>query len=124
MKSIFEQNHGTYTLGPDGIYYPDITIPEDEKHPLGKYSQMRFDYLRSERPILFNSMHVTGKLYPHLHEIDSAAHSRMELMMKQQIEKDHIAEQLKAEHQMEWIQKMNTARSIAEEVILSELIYC
>ena len=124
MKSIFEQNHGTYTLGNDGVYYPNIVIPEEEKVPLGKYGMMRFDYLRTERPSLFSTLLLAGKLYSHLHEIDSAAHSRMELMMKQQIDRNHITEQLKAEHQMEWVQKMNTAKCIAEEMILDELIYC
>ena len=29
-KSIFEQMGGTYTLGADGKYYPDLSVPEEE----------------------------------------------------------------------------------------------
>lgn len=122
MTSIFEQNGGTYTLGPDGIFYPNITIPEEEKQPLGKYGQMRFDYLRHERPIFFNTLLITGKLYAHLKEVDSAANGRMELMMNQLADQMQITEQLKAEDQMEWVRRMNTARNLAEETVLSELV--
>lgn len=122
MATIFEQKHGTYTLGFDGIYYPDITIPDEEKQPLGKYGQMRFDHLRSERPILFNTMLITGKLYAHLKEIDSTANNRMVLMMKQLAVQMKITEQMKAEDQMEWVRRMNAAHSIAEETILAELV--
>lgn len=30
MKSLFEEMGGTYTLGADGMYYPDLELPEEE----------------------------------------------------------------------------------------------
>ena len=36
MKSLFEEMGGTYTLGADGMYYPDLRLPEEEPH-YGKY---------------------------------------------------------------------------------------
>lgn len=36
-KSIFEQMGGTYTLGEDGMYYPDLKLPTDEEPRYGKY---------------------------------------------------------------------------------------
>ena len=35
-----------------------------------------------------------------------------------------VTEQLKAENQMEWVGRMNSIRNRAEEIILSELVYC
>ena len=33
MKSIFEELGGTYTLGEDGMYYPNLELPvEEEPH--------------------------------------------------------------------------------------------
>ena len=32
MKSLFEEMGGTYTLGADGMYYPDLELPEEEPH--------------------------------------------------------------------------------------------
>ena len=29
MKSIFEEMGGTYTLGEDEMYYPDLELPVD-----------------------------------------------------------------------------------------------
>ena len=29
MKSLFEEMGGTYTLGADGMYYPDLALPEE-----------------------------------------------------------------------------------------------
>ena len=29
MKSLYEDMGGTYTLGTDGMYYPDLELPEN-----------------------------------------------------------------------------------------------
>ena len=47
MKSLFEQMGGTYTLGADGIYYPNLSLPEEEEPRYGKYGRMRHAYLKA-----------------------------------------------------------------------------
>ena len=42
MKSTFEKMGGTYTLGADGIYYPNLVSTDEEPH-YGKYGMMRKD---------------------------------------------------------------------------------
>lgn len=32
MKSIFEEMGGAYTLGADGMYDPNLVLPEEEPH--------------------------------------------------------------------------------------------
>ena len=50
MKSIFEEMGGTYTLGADGMYYPNLELPEEEPH-YGKYGKIRLHYLKENRKV-------------------------------------------------------------------------
>ena len=56
MKSLFEEMGGTYTLGADGMYYPDLELPEEEPH-YGKYGRMR---LRQPACTILRSFSVIG----------------------------------------------------------------
>ena len=123
MKSIFEEMGGTYTLGADGMYYPDIALPEEEPH-YSKYGRMRLHYLKEHRKVLYNTLLLEGKLVAHLNEIDDTAHRRMELLTRQMQERQGINGALKAHDQMVWVGAMNNIRNAAEEIVLSELIYC
>lgn len=44
-------------------------------------------------------------------------------LVEQLTEKDDITEQLKAENQMLWVQRMNAVRDTATEIINNEMIY-
>ena len=56
-------------------------------------------------------------------KIDEAARNRMELIMPEPAKQYDVAEQLKAENQMEWVRQMNACKAQAEEVVKAELIY-
>ena len=56
-------------------------------------------------------------------EIDEAARNRIELIVRSLVEQNGVAEQLKAENQMEWVRQMNACKAQAEEVVKAELIY-
>ena len=45
-------------------------------------------------------------------------------LVEQMKKVEGVTERLKAENQMEWVGRMNNIRSRAEEVVLSELVYC
>lgn len=47
----------------------------------------------------------------------------MDVIMEYILQKEGIAEDLKARDQMEWVRRMNSIRSIVEEIVLRELIY-
>lgn len=47
MKSIFEEMGGTYILGEDGMYYPNLELPVEEEPHYGKYGRMRKHTYRS-----------------------------------------------------------------------------
>ena len=123
QKSIFEQLGGTYAEVGDYLI-PDLVIDETEQGPIGKYGRMRKNYLKEHRPILFTNLTVTGKLYQHLAEIDKACEDRVELITRQMVKQEGVSEALKAADQMQWVRLMNSIRDRAEEIVLSELVYC
>lgn len=123
MKSLYEQIGGTYTLGADGMYYPNLGLPEEETPRYGKYGRMRHTYLREHKKAFYTTLLFGGKLVAHLNEIDDAANAQMELITKQMAKSQGVTEALKAKDQMAWVEAMNNIRNAAEEVVLSELIY-
>ena len=122
QKSIFEQMGGTYTQVGDYLL-PNLTIDESEQQPIGKYGRMRKRYLKEHRRVLYPNLLVTGKLAQHLDAIDKACEERMELLMQQMAKQEGVTEVLKATDQMEWVRRMNSIRSRAEEIVLHELVY-
>ena len=124
MASLFEEMGGTYTLGTDGMYYPNLVLPEEETPRYGKYGRMRHTYLREHKKAYYTMLLFDGKLVAHLNEIDDTANARMELITKQMAKSQGITEALKAKEQMAWVGAMHNIRNAAEEVVISELIYC
>ena len=123
MKSLYEQIGGTYTLGADGMYYPNLGLPEEETPRYGKYGRMRHTYLREHKKAYYTTLLFAGKLVAHLNEIDDAANAQMELVTKQMAKTQGITEALKAKDQMAWVGAMNNIRNAAEEIVLCEVIY-
>ena len=70
--------------------------------PLGHYGRLRRAYPEMHRPILFNELVLSDKLFEHCAEIDEAARNRMELIVRSPAERNGVAEQLKAENQSEF----------------------
>ncbi len=75
------------------------------------------------RPILFNELVLSDKLFEHCAEIDEAARNRMELIVPQLAKQYGVTERLKAENQMEWVRQMNACKAQAEAIVKFELIY-
>ena len=108
-----------------GDYYlPNLVIEDTEVNPIGKYGRMRKRYLKERRPVLYSNLLLFGKLFQHLAEIDGVCEERMELLTRQMTKQEGVTEQLKAADQMEWVRRMNSIRSRAEEIVLNDLIYC
>lgn len=115
------ENSLTYTMNGD-YQIPDLKLTEQPEKPLGKYGRMRKAYLKEHRPILYNQLLLSEKLYPHLLEIDETAQSRLEQLMPQLAKDAGATEQLKASDPMRWVGLMNTCKAQAEEILMAELI--
>lgn len=122
MKSTFEKMGGTYILGADGIYYPNLVSTDEEPH-YGKYGMMRKTYLKEHRPAMYSLYMLEDRLVEHLNLVDDEAQERMVILVRQMMERQGIAEELKARDQMAWVRAVNGIRNMAEEIVLNELIY-
>ena len=122
MKSTFEKMGGTYTLGADGIYYPNLVSTDEEAH-YGKYGMLRKPYLKEHRPAMYSLYMLEDRLTEHLNTVDDEAQERMDILVSQMMEKQGITEELKARDQMEWVRAVNNVRNAAEEIVLKELVY-
>ena len=84
---------------------------------------MRKRYLKEQHPVIFSVLLLSGKMYPHLMEIDEACEGRTELIVLQMAKREGVTEALKAADQMAWVARMNSIRSRAEEIVLHDLVY-
>ena len=122
MKSTFEKMGGTYTLGTDGIYYPNLVSTDEESH-YGKYGMMRKVYLKEHRPAMYSLYMLEDRLVEHLNLVDDEAQERMFILVRQMMERQGIVEELKARDQMAWVGAVNNIQNAAEEIVLKELVY-
>ena len=117
------QEHGIrYQLEGD-YYLPVLELPE-ENRPIGRWGRLHKAYLKNHRPILYQSLLLSGKLYTVLADLNEQATERCRLIIRQMAETEGITEELKANNPMCWVQAMNSIRSRAEEIIQAEMIYC
>ena len=106
-----------------GDYYiPGPTLSE-ESRPIGKWGRMHRDYLREHKPIQYNCLLLSGKLWTYLADLNEQAQDRLERMIDQMKMAEGVTEELKAVDPMAWIQRMNNTRARAEEIIREELIF-
>ena len=95
MKSTFEKMGGTYTLGADGIYYPNLVSTDEEPH-YGKYGMIRKTYLKEHRPALYSLYMLEDRLVEHLNLVDDEAQERRDILVCQMMEKQGITEDQKS----------------------------
>lgn len=113
---------GTYTLGEDGIYYPNLISTDEEPH-YGKYGMMRRTYLKEYRPTIYSLYMLEDRLTEHLNAVDDEAQEKVDILVHQMMEKQGITEEMKVYDQMVWGGSVNNIWNAAEEIVLKELIY-
>ena len=121
-KTIFEQTGDTYTIQGD-YRLPDLTLPPEEKRPIGVWGQRRLRYLKQHHKILYYNLLTSGKLRSHLADVEEEAQSLFFRLVKEYSEREGVTEQLKAENPMEWVRRMNNIRSRGTKVVSHVLIY-
>ena len=117
------QEHGIrYQLEGD-YYLPVMKLPE-ENRPIGRWGRLHKAYLKNHRPVLYQSLLLSGKLYTVLADLNEEATERCSLIIRQMAEAEGITEELKANDLMRWVKALNSIRSWEEEIIQAEMIYC
>ena len=123
MKSLFEELGGTYTLGKDGMYYPNLVIEETDQRSIGKWGRMHREYLKEQHPSLYQRLILNGTMGRHLAYANGRATAMLERLIAQMVKQEGITDQLKAEQPMVWVGRMNSIRNRAEEIVMEEVIH-
>ena len=123
MKSLFEELGGTYTLGKDGMYYPNLAIEKTDQRSIGKWGRMHREYLKEQHPSLYQRLILNGTMGRHLAYADGRATAMLESLIAQMVKQEGVTEQLKAEQPMVWVGRMNSIRNRAEEIVMEEVIH-
>ena len=106
-----------------GDYFiPNLTLPE-ETRPIGKWGRMHREYLKEHKPIQYNCLLLSGKLWTYLADLNEQAQDRLERIIDQMKTAEGVTEELKAADPMAWVGAMNNIRASAEEIIREELIF-
>ena len=116
-QRIYNEHTGiSYTL--QGNYYlPDLALPEQEDKPNGLWGQRHLRYIKQYHKVRYTSLLTGGKLNGYLADIDKHAEDMFFRLVKQMAEREGVSETLKAENQMEWVQRINSIRNRAIEIV-------
>ena len=106
-----------------GYLIPNLTLPAEEKQPIGIWGQLHLQYIRQHKQVLYTELLMSGKLNSYLAGIDRQAAEMFFRLMDQMAEREGITEKLKEENQMLWIGKMSAIQEVAMEIVSSDLIY-
>ena len=122
-KSTHDNANGLdYTLVNDH-YLPNLTAAASAEYPTGRWGRLHKKYLEEHHPVRYNQLVLSGELGGYLDTLDEQADEQFALIIRQMQEAEGVTEALKAADQLEWVRRMNSIRSRAEEIIKSELIF-
>ena len=122
-KYIYDNSNGLWYELHGNDYLPCLVIPEEKIHTIGIWGRKHQMCLREHRPMIYNDLVLTGKLYSYLADIDTQTRARLDLLVAQMAEKEGINEQLKAQDQLSWVGVISSICNRAEEIINTEVIF-
>lgn len=100
-----------------GDYYLIAGDNEPEERPIGIWGQRHLRYLKQHRRMVYAELLTSGKLNEYLADLNEQAEDMFSQLVKELTEKEGITETLKATDQMEWVQRMNSVRETATEIV-------
>ena len=112
MQITFEKLGGTYRQVGDYLL-PNIEAPKSPQ--IGIWGQRRLQYLRTNKRMLYTTMLMGDTLKAHLEEVDKFAEEMFHQLTMQMKAQEGVTEELKANNQMEWVQRMNSIRNRVSE---------
>ena len=104
-------------------YYPLLDLGEQTTYEIGKYGNLHLDFLKKHRRGTYTTLYTDNRLNEHLHSIDLQAREQIDLLTAQMAEQMDVTEELKASDPMRWVRLMNNIKSLAEEIVLKEVVY-
>ena len=123
-KELSKNKYGIEYTKVGDFYLPNIALPKPRRTGnIGKYGRLRLQYLEEHHKAECMLMRINNELTSHLLDIEDECRTRVESLVEQMAKKENITEELKANNQLEWVQKMNNIKNRAEEIAYNEIIY-
>ena len=122
-KYIFNEDNGLWYELTGDYYLPCVTAPTEEKQAVGVWGQRHLRYIREHKKAFYTSLLTSGKLQSYLADVEEQAQELFDRLMKQRVECEGITETLKADNQMEWVQRMNALWAAVTETVNAEVIF-
>ena len=122
-KTIYNESNGLWYELQGDYYIPCLTVPAEEEKTIGIWGQRHLRHIKQERKALYTELLTSGRLNTYLADINEQAAEQMLLLTEQMAEREGVTEQLKAQDQMQWVQRMNNIRDRATEIVNHDLIY-
>lgn len=123
-KELSKNKYGIEYTKVGDFYLPNIALPKPRRTGnIGKYGRLRLQYLEEHHKAECMLMRINNELTSHLLDIEDECRARVESLVEQMAKKEKITEELKANNQLEWVQKMNNIKNRAEEIVYNEIIY-
>ena len=116
------KNEITYTEH-NGLYYPNLALPEQTNYPLGKYANLRLEFMKKHRRGTYTTLLTEGRINEYLHDIDIQAQELLDDIIPRLAQERGIDEVLKAHNALLWTAEMNNIKASAEEIVLREVVY-
>ena len=122
-KSIYNQQTGiSYSLCGD-YYLPDLEFPSKDEKTIGIWGQQHLRYIKAHQKNRYITLLTSGNLNAYLFDLNEQAENMLSLLVEQMAASEGVDEQLKKCNQMKWIEKMNSFRCIAIDIINNDFIF-
>lgn len=103
-------------------YIPALTVP-DKRYNIGKYGMLRRTFLQEHHSAVYSVMMMNGTLLQHLEDVNKLCCEELDRLIPAMAKNEGITEALKSADQMEWVRRMNSVKSRAEEFIYQNYVY-
>ena len=122
-KCIYDEKYALWYELQGDYYLPCLKLPKEESRHIGIWGKRHLRYLKQHRKVLYSELLISGKLNDYLADLNEQAEKMFSRLVKQLAEKEGVTEAIKAENQLLWVQRMNSIRNTAMEVVSNDLIY-
>lgn len=122
MIALFERQGGTYCNQGDYVIPCVATKKQGDLH-IGVWANRHRQYLKKYHRVRYYNFLTSEKLYEYFANIEEQAEKMFEELVKSFAEKENIAEKLKVNNPILWVQKMNNIRNRVTEIVNTEVIY-
>ena len=122
-KHIYDEKNGLWYELQGNYFVPCLKLPAEGQRPIGAWGQRHLRYLQQHRKALYTELQINGKLNGYLADLNEQAENMFLELVKQLAAREGVTEQLKAQDQMQWVQRMNSIRDWATEIVNNDLIY-